>query len=107
MAICLDYQAVYHSKQSVYLSLPLQVLAAVLLLVTLVCKIWLTVQVTAFGYRVAKERQHTIELDMERREAELQLSVLLRPDNLAEAAADRLDLKPLDPKQARRVYLQR
>ena len=107
MAICLDYQAVYRSKQSVYLSLPLQVLAALLLLLTLVCKIWLSVQVTSLGYRVAKERQHTIELDMARREAELQLSVLLRPDNLAQAAADRLNLKPLDPKQARRVNLRR
>lgn len=104
MAICLDYQSVYCRKERVALSRKVQVGAAVFLLATFVAKVWLSTQVTDLGYRIARERQRTVELDMERRELELQLSVLLRPDTLAEAATEKLGLKPLDPKQARKIY---
>lgn len=105
MAVCLDYQSVYCRRQSSAISLRAQIVAAAFLLATLVGKVWLTIQTTDLGYRVARERQRTIELDMERRELELELSVLLRPDRLAKAAGAKLGLGPLDPKQARKVYV--
>jgi hypothetical protein len=60
------------------------------------------VQATHLGYDLAKEQRIAVELDMERRELELQRSMLLRPSSL-EKAARGLGLMPLNPSQARRL----
>lgn len=103
MAICLEYQAVYADRRSVKVSLRSQILAAMVLLAALGTKVWLKLEITDLGYQIAQEREQTVTLDMERRELELQHSVLMRPDRLAGSAKVRLGLKTLNPAQARRV----
>jgi hypothetical protein len=103
MAICLDYQAVYYRRQPLYFSLHLQVAAALILLAALAARVWIRIETTDLGYRLARERQRAVALDMERRELELHLSVLHRPDTLVKQAKTRLGLTVLNPKQAWKV----
>ncbi len=92
MAVCLQYQSVYVRRDATVVSKRLQLLAAVVLLVVLAARVWMKLESTDVGYQLARERQRTVALDMERRELELQLSVLLRPDALAKAARERSGL---------------
>ncbi|NMC61939.1 MAG: hypothetical protein GYA55_02095 [SAR324 cluster bacterium] len=103
MSISLDYQLVYNRKGSLVVPIYWQIAAALLLLVSLSLRIWVKIETTDAGYKLARERETTIALDMERRELELQLSVLMRPDNLAQEAQKRLGLGALKPGQARKV----
>ena len=103
MAICLDYQPVYAKRRDLVISHRLQIIVALLLMMTLSFKVLVKVEITDLGYDMAKARQHSIELDMERRELELQLSVLQRPDTLAKVARERLGFQNLDPQQARKI----
>lgn len=102
MAVCLEYQAVYYKRREA-VSFRLQVVATVLLLAALAVKVWIKIESTDLGYQVARERQKTVALDMERRELELQVSVLSRADSLRSMAQKRLGLGPLNPKQARKI----
>jgi hypothetical protein len=92
MAVCLQYQSVYVKRDSTVVSAKLQLLAACALLAVLGVRVWSKLEATDVGYQLARERQRTVSLDMERRELELQLSVLLRPDSLAKAARDKVGL---------------
>ena len=103
MAVCLDYQSVYHRRRSFVLSVRLQIIAASLLLLVLVGKVWIKIETTNLGYQLAEQRQRTIEYDMQRRELNLQLSVLMRPDNLERLAHERLGLETLDAQRARKI----
>ncbi|MCO6430905.1 MAG: hypothetical protein J5J00_08590 [Deltaproteobacteria bacterium] len=103
MSVCLDYQKVYSKRRSLVVSVRVQIIAALVLLVCLAFKVWLRIECTSLGYQIAKERQLTMDLDMQRRELELQISVVKRADNLADKAAVQLGLRPLDPRQARRI----
>lgn len=103
MAVCLDYQAVYCRKAGIVVSVRTQLIAALLLLAALSTKVWIKIESTDIGYRLASERQMTVDLDMERRELELARSVLLRPDNLAKVGTQRLGLMPLRSEQALRM----
>jgi hypothetical protein len=86
MAVCLQYQSVYVKREAAVVSLRVQVAAAVALLVVLGARVWVKLEATDVGYQLARERTRTVELDMERRELELQRSVLLRPDSLSTSA---------------------
>lgn len=103
MAVCLDYQSIYYNRRSFVLSIRLQIIAAALLLLVLIGKVWIKIETTNLGYQLAEQRQKTVEYDMQRRELSLKLSVLMRPDNLALAAQERLNLEPLDPERARKI----
>ena len=103
MAVCLDYQSVYSERAPVVVSLKLHVVAGVLLLAALACKVWLKIEITAAGYQLAKARQEMVDLDMERRELELHRSFLLRPDRLLSNARERLGLDLLTSDRARRI----
>lgn len=103
MAVCLDYQNVYSRRRSVVISGRLQVLTVAALLVALSGKVWLSTQSTSVGYELAREQSKAVELDMKRRELELELSVLMRPDTLTRAARKSLGLVPLHPAQARKM----
>ncbi len=105
MAVCLNYQAVYGRRRGIVISVRLQVIAALLLLVTLGAKVWIKIESTDAGYQLAKERQHAGELDMEKREIELHLSVLTRADNLAQMAKQRVGLAALRPAQATKLVV--
>jgi hypothetical protein len=86
MAVCLQYQSVYVKREAAVVSLRVQIVAAVALLLVLGARVWVKLEATDLGYQLARERSRTIELDMERRELELQRSVLLRPDSLSASA---------------------
>lgn len=103
MSVCLDYQAVYQKRRTIVVSIRTQLLAAVILLFALAFKVWVRIEATNLGYLIAKEKQTTISLDMERRELELQLSVVKRADNLSRKANLQLGLVQLNPRQARKI----
>jgi hypothetical protein len=69
-----------------------QLVGAVVLLALLGVKVWAKLEATDLGYSLARERQKTVTLDMERRELELQRSVLMRPDSLSRAAREKVGL---------------
>jgi hypothetical protein len=103
MAVCLQYQSVYVKREATRVSGKVQLLGAVVLLVLLGVKVWAKLEATDLGYSLARERQKTVALDMERRELELQRSVLLRPDNLSKAARDKVGLAEHSLQQTLRV----
>ena len=107
MAICIDYHLIQSARPTtVTISVRVQLFAALLMLAALTTKVWITMQCTGRGYELARQRSEMVALDMERRELELKLSVLLRPDTLAAEASRRLGLQPLRPEQARRLVIQ-
>jgi hypothetical protein len=103
MAVCLDYQNVYAPRRAIVISTRIQLAVLVLLVVAFSGKVWLSVRSTDLGYQLAREQQRAVELDMTRRELELELSVLMRPDTLSRAARKNLGLVPLNPAQARKM----
>ena len=103
MAVCLQYQSVYSRRDNIVISVRMQILAAMLLLAALVGKVWIKIETTDLGYQLARERDLRTTLEMERRELELQRSVVLRTDNLTRQAQQKLGLVALNPKQARRI----
>ncbi len=107
MAACLDYQSVYCKRKSASANLRWHVLAGVLLFGALALRVWVKIQCTSVGYDLAKERQRSVELDMERREFELQRSLLLRPDTLSVMAEKRLGLKMVPAAQLARIAVRR
>jgi hypothetical protein len=60
-------------------------------------------EATDLGYQLARERSKTVELDMERRELELQRSVLLRPDSLSKSARQMSQLQEHNPQNTIRL----
>ncbi len=102
MAVCLDYQTVCQ-RRSLVISVQVQAMTALVLLLALVLKVWIKVESTQLGYELANERKMTMEQDMLRRELELELSVMLRPDQLLHRAQTQLKLDRLNPDQARKV----
>lgn len=92
MAVCLQYQSVYVKREAMRVSGKLQLVGAVVLLALLGMKVWAKLEATDLGYSLARERQKTVALDMERRELELQRSVLMRPDTLSKTARDKVGL---------------
>ena len=105
MAICLQQQSLYLRRRGVVIPVSVQFLVALLLLVTLAVKVWVKVETTLIGYELATEREVAINLDLQRRELELQRSVLLRPDNLRAMVETRLDLIPLAEAQTVKMEL--
>ncbi len=104
MAVCLDYQAVYYRREEEKISWRMKVLLCGSLLFALSFRIWLKIESTDLGYQLAHERAQSVELDMQRREKELELSLLLRPDNLSRRAHNEIGLTALRPSQARKIW---
>lgn len=105
MAICLDYQSVYCDKRTFSSSAKFHLVAAGILLVALSFKVWMKVETIELGYQLARERERIVQYDMEKRDLELQLSILTRPDNLRKLAEARLALKPLKLDQSLRIFI--
>jgi hypothetical protein len=103
MAVCLQYQSVYVKRETVIFSLRVQVITALVLLVVLAARVWVKLEATDVGYQLARERSKTIELDMQRRELELQRSVLLRPDSLKASARKMGQLEEHNPESTIRI----
>jgi hypothetical protein len=77
----------------------LQFVVCVAVLGVLTVRVWSKLEATDLRYQLARERQRTVSLDMERRELELQRSLLVRPDSLAHAARQKLGLVEHTPEQ--------
>ena len=92
MAVCLQYQSVYVKREAARVSGKVQLFGAVILLALLGVKVWAKLEATDLGYSLARERQKMVGVDMERRELELQRSVLMRPDSLAKSAREKVGL---------------
>ena len=103
MAVCLDYQAVYLRREQKRLSVRSQIVTGLCLLFVLALKVWVKIESIDLGYQLAREREISVSLDMERRELELQKSLLHRPDSLARMAREKLGLVALDPQQTERL----
>jgi hypothetical protein len=73
------------------------------LLIVLAARVWVKLEATDVGYQLARERNKTIELDMQRRELELQRSVLLRPDSLKASAQKMGQLEEHRPESTIRI----
>ena len=99
MVSVLKMQSLTVSGRDWLLHMRLYVLAISVFLLLLGFRIALRVEGYILGYRLADARQTTVELDMERRDLELQLSVLSRPDRLRRLAQDRLGLQDAQPHQ--------
>lgn len=103
MAVCLEYQQVYQRSVKSGNKLRWQICSACILLAVLAVKVFLKIETTDVGYDLAKERQRSVNLDMQRRELELQLSVLTRPNYLEKLAQEKLGLSKLRPNQAVKI----
>lgn len=103
MAVCLQYQSVYVKREASRVSGKVQLVGAVVLLAVLGIKVWAKLEATDLGYNLARERQKTVALDMERRELELQRSVLMRPDTLSRSARDKVGLSEHSLEQTLKV----
>jgi len=103
MTSALQYQLVYTKRETSRPSIRWHLISGVFLLCALGFKIWVNIEKTQAGYELAEARKDMVKLDMERRELDLHLSVLLRRDNLEHSAMTRLGLKPLSPGQAVKV----
>ena len=103
MAVCLQYQSVYVRREAKAVSARTQFLAGMAILAVFGARVWAKLEVTDLGYQLAQARQQTVELDMERRELELQRSVLLRPDSLARSAREMAQLADHNPAKTIRV----
>jgi hypothetical protein len=102
-AVSLNYQAVYIRKSSSLASTRFHVVAGLVLFAALATKVWVALAAKDYGYSLAHERSLTVELDMERRELELQRSILLRADTLAIAAKKKVALEDHDPARTIRI----
>ena len=103
MAVCLQYQSVYVRREAKAISTRTQVLVGMAILMVLGARVWARLEATDLGYQLAQARQQTVELDMERRELELQRSVLLRPDSLARSAREMSQLSEHNPAKTIKV----
>lgn len=103
MAISLDYQLVHYRRKPIRVPLRLTIVLAVILFVASSAKVAITIASTEIGYKIAQQREKTVALDMQRRELELERSVLLKHDILSARARTQLALEPLKPTQARKL----
>ena len=99
MAVCLDYQSVATVVRSEGLPLRIQIAVVVMLALALAARVWVKHECLDLGYSLANEKERTVALDMQRRELELQHSVLIRRESLEKAASSRLKLMMPHPKQ--------
>ncbi len=97
MAVCLQYQSVYVRREAKAVSAKVQVLAGIAILAVFGARVWAKLEATDLGYQLGQARQLTVDLDMERRELELQRSVLLRPDSLARSGREMAGLSDHNP----------
>jgi cell division protein FtsL len=105
MAVCLEYQAVYQGRDNVFRSWYCLGGACCILFLALAIKVAVKIQITNHGYSLAQAEQQALVLDTERRDLQLQLSVLKRRDTLEKKAKARLGLHSYSPAQTR--YIQR
>lgn len=103
MAVCLDYQYVYYPRERIALKWSVSLFSAFFLLAALSFHVWIKIESTNTGYDLARERKKTVQYDAEKRDLELQLSLLKRNDSLERAATSRLGLRRVKSDQIRKI----
>lgn len=103
MVVGLSRAVVLEPERSNVATLRWQVLLVALLLSALVTRVWVRCEVTQIGYDLAEEHSVAVTLDMERRELELERSVLMKPDALTARASQQLGLQLGSPAEFYRV----
>ena len=103
MAVCLEYQAIYQGRTRALRNWYCLIGACTILFLALAIKVAVKIQITNSGYSLAQAEQQALLLDTERRDLELQLSVLKRKDTLGKSAKDRLNLQAFSPAQTRYI----
>ncbi len=103
MVVGLGKAMVFEPERRSNAHLRWQVLTVGLLLATLVARIWVKIEVTQVGYELAEEQSVAVALDIERRELELQRSILMKPDALTARASKQLGLQLGSPAELYRV----
>jgi cell division protein FtsL len=88
---------------TLYLPLRVQVAGAFLILASLGVKVWLRLETTDLGYRLAKARQEMVELDQEKRRLNFELTEGLSSSRLKEIAEKRLGLQVTETKRVWRL----
>jgi len=83
--------------------LHIELLAAIILFAVLVFRIWIKIETTDLGYALASQRTEAIELDMQRRELELALSILQKGETIHSRGSKELGMIPMESRQARRM----
>lgn len=101
MALAVRYQVVRERQQGTVWS---HFFAASLLLLALGWRVHVHLAMTEVRYELAEEQRRTVRLDMERRELELQRSILVSPASLRRSALG-LGLVEGDPRRTRTVRL--
>lgn len=107
MAISLQYQLTYARRKPRMLALRWQLVAAGLLFLVLSVRVYVKLACTDVGYDLARSHERFLVLDLERRELELQKSVILRPDELVRRSREKLGMTRLSPQQVVRLDLDR
>jgi hypothetical protein len=104
MALSLEYDTAMLPTQlsSFKISTRVQLGAGLLLIAALLVKVWLRIEITDYGYELARQRQQMIELDRAERSLHFDLSSLTKRDNL-ESLARPLGLRPTEPSQVWKV----
>jgi hypothetical protein len=97
------YQDIYSDRVIVVRPWSCTLIATFILLFVLAFKVWVHMHSTDIGYRLGEARALHNDLDMQRRDLELQKSVLLRPHDLAQAANQRLAMYPLSGDRIKRI----
>lgn len=103
MAISLDYQLVSYRRKPIRVPLKLTLTFGIILFVASSARVAISIASTDIGYKMAQQREKTVALDMQRRELELERSVLLKHDILSARARTQLALETLKPSQARKL----
>jgi cell division protein FtsL len=98
-----SYQEIYLDRLVAVRPWSCTVILSFVLFAVLVFKVWVHMQARDLGYELAEARAISRDLDMQRREFELQRSVLVRPDYLASAAQNQLGMAALTSDRVRRV----
>ena len=78
--------------------------ASMVLFLMLAVKVAIKIQITNTGYSLAQEEQRAVLLDNERRDLELQLSILNRHDALERRVKETLGLQSFNPARTRYIY---
>ena len=98
MATHIQYRAIAGVRTRVDIPVKVKIIGCAMLATILVAKVWVRMQITSEGYRLADAQSKTVDLDMQKRELELKLSIMKRRDYLLSEAQTRLGLR--EPKRS-------
>ena len=103
MAISLQTQPIYYSRENVIKPISLTVFFVVLLILALMLQIWIHIKLVDIGYDLASHKKRNEYLTATKNELELQKTILLRGDYLLNYAQVNLAMEPIKSEQAIKI----